>query len=105
MIAVQLDDLLDAALSRGAADLHLAAGLPAVVRVAGRLAQLETRAIVAEDIRKIVESITPEAFQKELEERGQVEFDWTFHGTILFRVLLHRQGDVQGAVFRRIPAD
>jgi twitching motility protein PilT len=100
-----LDDLLEAALSRDAADLHLAVGLLAVVRVAGRLAQLETATVAAEDIRKIVEPIIPGASQRELEETGKTEFDWAFRGTIPFRVLVYRQRDVLGAAFRRIPRE
>ena len=57
---VQMNDLLDLAVAAGASDLHLAVGLPPVMRLHGSLAPLDAEPLTPEDTDRLMRSFTPE---------------------------------------------
>ncbi len=57
---IQMNDLLELAVEEGASDLHLAVGLPPVLRINGSLAPLDAEPLTPEDTERLMKSIAPE---------------------------------------------
>jgi twitching motility protein PilT len=98
-------DVLLEVVDRRASDLHLAAGVPPMVRVRGRLAALEDYPILTpNDTREIVYSILSNDQRQRLETDWQVDFAYQIPGKARFRVNSYFQRSAIGAAFRLIPA-
>src|SRR5256714_5451552 len=98
-------DVLLEVVDRRASDLHLAAGVPPMVRVRGRLAPLEDYPILTpNDTREIVYSILSNDQRQRLETDWQVDFAYQIPGKARFRVNSYFQRSAIGAAFRLIPA-
>ncbi len=57
---VQMNDLLELTVHEGASDLHLAVGLPPVLRIHGSLAPLDADPLTPEDTERLLKSFAPE---------------------------------------------
>ncbi|MDX6643836.1 MAG: twitching motility protein PilT [Solirubrobacteraceae bacterium] len=98
-------DVLLEVVERRASDLHLAAGVPPMVRVRGRLTALEDYPILTpNDTREIVYSILSNDQRQRLETDWQVDFAYQIPGKARFRVNAYFQRSAIGAAFRLIPA-
>jgi len=71
---IQIDRLLETTVRRGASDLHLAVGKPPSLRLHGRIRELQTKPLEAEDTMALMKAITPERIQQEFEEDGSGDF-------------------------------
>ena len=100
---VQMNDLLDLAVAEGASDLHLAVGLPPVMRIHGSLAPLDADPLTPEDTDRLMRSFTPEQHVRSLEEHGGSDFGFGFGELARFRVSIFRQKGHVGIVLRQIP--
>ena len=100
---VQMNDLLDLAVQEGASDLHLAVGLPPVMRIHGSLAPLDAEPLTPEDTDRLMRSFTPEQHVRSLEEHGGSDFGFGFGDMARFRVSIFRQKGHVGIVLRQIP--
>ena len=49
ILEIQMDDLLESAVRKGASDLHLAVGLPPVMRINGSLVPLDAEPLTPVD--------------------------------------------------------
>ena len=103
MATLQIDKLLETVVREGVSALHLTTMQPPVVRLDGRMVQLETKTLDAEDMVGLMKSITPERNQQELQEVGGTDFGFAFGDKARFRVAVFKQrGDI-GMVLRQIP--
>ena len=100
---VQMNDLLDLAVAEGASDLHLAVGLPPVMRIHGSLAPLDADPLTPEDTDRLMRSFTPEQHVRSLEEHGGSDFGFGFGELARIRVSIFRQKGHVGIVLRQIP--
>jgi twitching motility protein PilT len=101
-----IDDLLTVMVERGASDLHLTVGSPAVIRVNGRLERLADHdTLQPEELRTLVYRILSTEQQKTLETRRQIDFSHVIPGLARFRVNAFFQRGAVGAAFRLIPAE
>ncbi len=100
---VQMNDLLDLAVNEGASDLHLAVGLPPVMRIHGSLAPLDAEPLTPEDTDRLMRSFTPEHHVHALDEHGGSDFGFGFGDVARFRVSVFRQKGHVGIVLRQIP--
>ena len=75
---VSMSDLLQLAVDEGASDLHLAVGLPPVLRINGSLNPLDTEPIGPEDTERFMKSITSEDNQMKVRERGGTDFGFAY---------------------------
>ena len=100
---VQMNDLLELAVSEGASDLHLAVGLPPVMRIHGSLAPLDAEPLTPEDTDRLMRSFTPEQHVRSLDEHGGSDFGFGFGDMARFRVSVFRQKGHVGIVLRQIP--
>ena len=100
---VQMNDLLELAVSEGASDLHLAVGLPPVMRIHGSLAPLDAEPLTPEDTDRLMRSFTPEQHVRSLDEHGGSDFGFGYGDMARFRVSVFRQKGHVGIVLRQIP--
>lgn len=99
-----LDALLRKAVEQRASDLHLAVGLPPMIRIDGVLQPVGADVITAELVDKSIKGIVNE---KQLARfQAELELDTAYHvqGVGRFRVNLHREKGEPGLVARVIPA-
>src|SRR5712672_1786627 len=97
-------EVLLAVIDRRASDLHLTAGAPPMVRVRGRLTQMEGYpTLTPTDTREIVYSILSDSQRQRFENNWQIDFAYQIPGRARFRVNAYFQRAAVGAAFRLIP--
>ncbi len=102
---VEMDDLLQLTVDEGASDLHLAVGLPPVMRLHGRLEALDCEPLRPEDTDRLMKSITSASDQQKVREQGGTDFGFGFGEKARFRVSVFKQKGCVGIVLRQIPND
>ena len=103
---VNIDELLEAVVERGASDLHVTAGSPPVIRVNGKLERLtQYDKFTGDQTREFIYRIISTEQQKILETRRQLDFSHSVPGLARFRVNTYFQRESIGAAFRLIPAE
>ena len=103
MSTIHIDRLLETVIRQNASDLHLTVGRPPVIRLHGRLRNLETKVLEPEDTVALMKSITPERGQQEIQEEGGTDFGFAFGDKGRFRVAVFRQKGNVAIVLRLIP--
>ena len=101
---IAMSDLLQLAVDEGASDLHLAVGLPPVLRINGSLNPLDTEKLGPDDTERFMKSITSEDNQMKVREKGTSDFGFAFGTAARFRVSVMRQKGNIGIVLRLIPS-
>jgi len=101
---IQVEKLLQFVVQKNASDLHLHVGRPPVVRLHGRLRTLETETLTPEDTASMMRSLTPERYQKEVEETGSADFGISFKDQARFRVAVFKQRGHVSLSLRLIPS-
>lgn len=104
MASLHIDRILETCIKRGASDIHLSVGRPPVLRLHGRLRQLETKILEPEDTVALMKQITPDRNQQELQEEGGTDFGFAFGDAGRFRVSIFRQKGNVTIVLRLIPS-
>ena len=105
MATILIEKLLQAVVKQGASDLHLTVGQPPVLRLDGRLRQVETKVLEPEDTVALMKSITPDRWQNELQEVGSADFGFSFGDDARFRVSVFKQQGHIAMVLRLIPRE
>jgi len=100
---IQMNDLLELCVQETASDMHLAVGLPPIMRIHGSLAPLDAEPLKPEDTDRLMRSITDERHTAELEKVGGSDFGFSYKDVARFRVSVFRQKGYYGVVLRQIP--
>jgi twitching motility protein PilT len=102
-----IDGLFKLMCQQGASDLHLAVGLPPMVRKDGHMQPLDPAAPVldAAMVVKLLDPITPEKNRQEFEERHDTDFAYEIPGLARFRANMFMDRKGRGGVFRVIPTN
>ncbi len=100
---VHIDDLCRQVVDRGASDLHIAVGLPPILRIDGELVPLPyTKFSPPVSQRMMYDILSDEQVQK-FENDWELDFSYSMQRLARFRVNVYRdRGNVAGA-FRQIP--
>jgi twitching motility protein PilT len=105
-LAVKLDinELLEEVLVRGASDLHLTVGAPPVMRINGVLQRLEEYSrLTSSDTRDMIYGILTARQREQLESNLEYDLSYSVPGSARFRVNAYFQRNSLGAAFRIIP--
>ncbi|MBM4020052.1 MAG: PilT/PilU family type 4a pilus ATPase [Planctomycetes bacterium] len=101
-------ELFGLALEREASDIHLKAGQPPLLRIAGAVQPTDLATLGAEEILSLVRALMDERIRRRFEETGSADFAYQMETGDRFRVNVYRQrGYVSLAarrVSRRIPS-
>jgi twitching motility protein PilT len=97
-------ELLIFAVNQKASDLHLSAGEPPMLRIHGELRKLETPALTAEQVHKMIYDILNDRQRKTLQETKELDFSIALGEYGRFRVNCFFQQRGGAAVFRSIPS-
>ena len=101
---IGMSDLLSLVVSEGASDLHLAVGVPPVLRLHGALHPLDADVLKPEDTERLMKSITSDEHQQRVKEQGGTDFGFGFGDLARFRVSVFKQKGHIGLVLRLIPS-
>lgn len=101
---LDINELLEEVLVRGASDLHITVGAPPVMRINGVLQRLEEYPrLTANDTREMVYSILTARQREMLETNLEYDLSYSVPGSARFRVNAYFQRNSIGAAFRIIP--
>ena len=103
-----LDELLPAAVARGASDVHLKVPSPPLLRVDGALVRMDalgevTPALAEDCLAAMLARLPHSAKALEFERRGEVDFAFAHAGVGRFRVNAYRQRGSITLVLRPVP--
>jgi len=100
---VDLAGILKEVVSLNASDLHIAVGVPPVVRIDGELRSLDHPSLVPNDTREMVYSILSQDQRQKLETDWEVDLSYSLYGHARFRVNAYFQRGTLSAAFRLVP--
>ena len=100
---MELRDLLLAAVSRKASDLHLTENTRPVLRIDGELILTEESPLTREQLKKMIYAILSDSQKEKFEKDRELDFSLALTGMDRFRVNIHIQRGSVEAAFRRIP--
>jgi twitching motility protein PilT len=99
-----LDQLLNTANTRGASDVLLIAGAPAMLRVTGSLTSAGGVVLEAEDVRSFVLPLLEPGQLDELQKRKSVDLSFMRDNLGRFRINIHHQRGTLAASIRLLPS-
>jgi twitching motility protein PilT len=95
---LEIAELLKLTVDREASDLHLAVGRPPVIRVDGRLVNVEGPPLSTADTRRLIYGVLNDLQKQKFEESKELDFSLSISTISRFRVNVHYQrGSVAGA--------
>ena len=99
---LDMTDMLKLTVQREASDLHLAVGRPPVLRVDGKLMNIEEPPLTSSDTRRLVYGILTDVQKQKFEENKELDFSLSLSSISRFRVNAHFQRGSVAAAFRVI---
>ena len=103
-MAVNMADLLQMMVDRGASDLHITSGTYPQLRINGRLTQLTQYDVLApQDTQRLAYSVLNEAQKQKYEEENELDLSFGIQGLARFRCNVYRQRGAVAAAIRIIP--
>lgn len=101
---MEISELLTQSVNQHASDLHIAPGLPPILRINGDLEPMKNQpALNAEATKKLIYSTFDTKQSKEFEEKLELDFALALPSVSRFRVNAFHQSNGIAAVFRSIP--
>jgi twitching motility protein PilT len=108
-----LESMLIEMARRGASDLHVIAGSPAVFRVGGRLMRADAGALSGEETQSIFNELMTARVRESIESGGSADFSLRLANAVSdddrrawrFRVNIHRQRGSLAAAIRALPSE
>jgi twitching motility protein PilT len=100
---INLRDLLQEMIEKGASDLHLTAGLPPMVRVDGEVMPTDREPLSPEQTQALAYSVLNEEQQKRFEAHKELDFSFGVKGMSRFRGNAYLQRGCVGLAIRQIP--
>lgn len=100
---MQLLELLDLAIEKGASDVHITVGMPPIFRINGDLQPIGEASLMPEDTKKIVFEVLEEKMIRVLKENGEIDISFSSPGLGRYRVNAFKQRGSYGMVLRIIP--
>jgi twitching motility protein PilT len=96
--------LFDLMVEKGASDLHVQVGRPPVIRLQGRLKNVNHPSLTPPETTALVTEIAPPGKMKEFREVGSADFGYAFGTKARFRVAVFRSKGHDSMVCRLIPS-
>ncbi|HET6384742.1 MAG TPA: type IV pilus twitching motility protein PilT [Armatimonadota bacterium] len=100
---IDIGELLQAVVAKGASDLHLTSLTPPAIRVRGEIERLDWPPLEADELRFLIRDMLNEEQSSRFEEHHDLDMALELKGIGRFRVNVFINRDGPGAVFRTIP--
>ncbi|HOX41782.1 MAG TPA: PilT/PilU family type 4a pilus ATPase, partial [bacterium] len=101
----EIAQYLNYAIEKNASDIHLAVGIPAMVRIDGRLVAIPDTALLTDQgVKELVSAFTPAELLTMMRQKKEVDFSFGYQ-KMRFRVNLYYQKGALAASLRLIPKD
>ena len=101
----RIDAFLKLGLAQGCSDVHLAVGVPPMLRMNGDLLPIKFRELTDTELEAYLYEILTNKQQERLVEGHDLDFSYVGDESDRFRVNVFRKATGMGAVFRHIPGD
>ena len=101
----RIDAFLKLGLAQGCSDIHLAVGVPPMLRMTGDLLPIKFRELSESELEAYVLEILTNSQKDNLETGRDLDFSYMGEEGARFRVNVFRKDSGIGAVFRYIPSD
>jgi len=101
----RIDAFLKLGLAQGCSDVHLAVGIPPMLRMNGDLMPIKFRALSDTELESYILEILTNTQKNTLNEGHDLDFSYNAEEGARFRVNVFRKSTGFGAVFRFIPGD
>jgi twitching motility protein PilT len=101
----RIDAFLKLGLAQGCSDVHLAVGVPPMLRMNGDLMPIKFRELTETELESYVLEILTKNQQEKLHSGRDIDFSYVGEEGGRFRVNVFRKSSGYGAVFRYIPDD
>ena len=101
----RIDAFLKLGASQGCSDVHLAVGVPPMLRMNGDLVPIKFRDLGDAELEGYVTEILSPSQQEQFRRGHDIDFSYVSGDGARFRVNLFRKDTGVGAVFRTIPSD
>ena len=98
-----LPEMLQKTIQAGASDLHLTTGVPAQIRVDGKLRGIDQQPLNAADTKRLAYSVMTDGQKHQFEEKWEIDFSFGIKDLCRFRANVFTQRGAVAAVFRLIP--
>jgi twitching motility protein PilT len=102
-LRLDINEMLEEVIKRGASDLHITVGVPPVLRINGVLQRMDLPKLTSNDTREMVYSILTARQREALESNLEFDLSYSVPGSARFRVNAYFQRNSVGAAFRIIP--
>ncbi len=96
-------ELAEIAVNRGASDIHLTVGIPPALRINGELILMGDERLTPEDTKALVYNTLSDPVLKILEEKGEVDTSFSNPGIGRYRINVFKQRGSYGLAIRIIP--
>ncbi|MFN8554037.1 MAG: type IV pilus twitching motility protein PilT [Candidatus Obscuribacterales bacterium] len=105
---LEIQELLQLVFDRAASDLHIKAGQPPIIRVAGKLIKSTLPPLSKEEVQRLIFSIITSEQRKQLEQTYELDCSFGLDGIGRFRVNVYKDRGAYAAALRvvasRIPS-
>jgi twitching motility protein PilT len=101
----RIDAFLKLGLAQGCSDVHLAVGVPPMLRMNGDLMPIKFRELTDSELENYIEEILTKNQQDLLKAGQDIDFSYVSEEGGRFRVNVFRKATGHGAVFRHIPGE
>ncbi len=102
---VVIPDLLNTMYDRGALELHLAVGIPPVMRIDGLLVPIPYEKLAPQDSQRLIYDILTDEQIQRFETELELDFSYQLARTARFRVNVFRDRGNVASAFRQIPEE
>lgn len=101
----RIDAFLKLGLAQGCSDVHLAVGVPPMLRLHGDLMPIKFRDLGGPELEDYIEEILTEGQKQHFANGNDLDFSYVGSDSGRFRVNVYRKETGVGATFRNIPSD
>ena len=101
---LSIEDLLRFTVKHKASDLHISAGMPAMIRTDGEMTRINMPMMTHQTVHQLIYDIMNDRQRADYEEFFETDFSFEIPGLARFRVNAFNQNRGAGAVFRTIPS-
>jgi twitching motility protein PilT len=101
-MTIEMQEILQLCVDRGASDLHVKVGQPPILRVSGKLSRTDFDPLTRDDVQRLVFSILTPEQRKTLEQTYELDCSYGIDGLGRFRVNAYKDRGNYAAALRTI---